>query len=462
MKLTKQVEEARRNLEDAIEALDDQDARIQALPENTAKEESDFHLERFKELHDEVERRRGVVERLIAITEARSNIPREDDDDDDASADGGSGEGRSRKPAGHTRVKEALVYTPESKHSYFRDLVFATKRNDQEAAGRLDLHGRQMLIERRGEFRDVTSADPGTASFTPPLYMGTEWIEKAVPGRAFADQVPKIPLSPVGKQMDFPRVQTAPAVTVQASEAAAVNEQDFDGETYSVTKVTIAGQNDVSIQSLEFSDPSIDTVIMRELVKSYNSKLDAQLIYGLGTSGEHRGLKNVSGINTITFSSGNGAALLGKVYDGLSQVATNSPGNEAQTVLLHSRRAAWMASHRDANGNLFQQGQLFLAAGPQNQGFVGAVAGLSVIRDTNILTNQGAGTNEDDLYVMDIDELMLAEGPLRTRVLEEVLSGTLQVRIQLYAFSAFAGGRRPAVITRISGAGLVTPTFPST
>jgi hypothetical protein len=64
--------------------------------------------------------------------------------------------------------------------------------------------------------------------------------------------------------------------------------------------------------------------------------------------------------------------------------------------------------------------------------------------------------------VVDLNELYLAEGPVRTRVLTEVLSGTLQVRIQLYAFSALAGGRRPKVITKISGAGLVIPTFPST
>jgi HK97 family phage major capsid protein len=338
--------------------------------------------------------------------------------------------------------------------------VKAEVNGDPESRTRLELHGRQMIVE----MRDVTTADPGAASFIPPLYMGQDWIDATIPGRPFADRVPKIPLSPVGKRMDFPRVQTYPTADVQAAEADAVNEQDFDGETYSVNKVTIAGQNDVSLQTLEFTDPSIDSVIMRDLVKSYNSKLDYQLIYGTGANGQHRGIKTVvvsDGGNSISFTSGSGAALLGKIYEGQADVSTNAPGYEANTVLLHSRRAAWMASHRDANGNLFQQGQLFLAAGEQDRAFVGSIAGLNVIRDANILTNQGTGTNEDDVYVFDIDELMLAEGPLRTRVLQEVLSGTLQVRIQLYAFSAFAGGRRPKVISRISGAGLATPSFPS-
>lgn len=465
MRLTKHIEEARNLLDMAIAALDDQDAKIQALPEDAAEEERAFHEGLFAARQEEVSRLRKSLERLIAIEEAKQKVPPLEEDKEQASAtDGLSMQNTLRMASslGRVSVKESLIYQENSPHSYFKDLVFATVRNDVEAESRLAAHGRQMIIEKRA---DVTTADPGGASFIPPLYMGQDWIDTAVGGRPFADAVPKIPLSPVGKRMDFPRVATAPTVAVQVNEADAVNEVDFDGETYSVSKVTIAGQNDVSIQTLEFTDPSIDVVIMRELVRSYNQQLDSQLLYGTGANGQHTGIKTVvtgSAGNTVTFSSGGGDDLLGKVYDGLSQVATNQPGFEANTVIMHSRRAAWMASHRDANGNLFQQGQLFLASGPQDNGFVGNIAGLNVIRDPNILTNLGTGTNEDDVYVLDIRELMLAEGAQRTRVLQEVLSGTLQVRIQLYAFSAFAGGRRPKVITRISGAGLAAPTFPST
>lgn len=448
MRFTKEVDEARGLVDKAVEELDERDAKIQALPEDTPDEERKFHEDGFKAQQEVVRRRTDALERLIAIQTARETIPpvRDQGDEKDAKRE-------------RVTVNEPLVYQQNGPHVYFRDLVFAKTKNDPEALMRLERHGKQVIAESR----DVTTADAGAAAFIPPLYMGQDWIDKAVASRRFADALPKIPLSERGKTMDFPRVATAPDTAVQAAEGDAVNETDLDGETYSVSKVTIAGQNDVSIQSLEFSDPSIDTIIMRELLKSYNQKLDYQLIYGTGANGQHRGIKTVvvsdSG-NTETLSSGGADDLLGKIYSAVSQVATNSPGNEAQTILLHPRRAAWMASHRDANGNLFQQGQLFLAAGGQDVGFVGNVAGLRVIRDSNISTT--LATTQDDVYVMDIDELMLAEGALRTRVLQEVLSGTLQVRIQLYAFSAFAGGRRPKCITRISGAGLTTPTFPST
>lgn len=465
-KLTKLEQEARENYDRAVEKLDEQDSRIQALADDIDPSEAEFQTALFDKLKDDADRTRATWERQVALRQAREAIPPiragEGGDGDD---DGDDGDVSPRQRRSRISVKEKLVYEPRGKNSYFRDLLKAEIERDAEATTRLELHGRQMVAE----MRDVTTADPGAAAFIPPLYLGGEWIDLATPGRPFADAIVAaggaVPLSPVGKRMDFPRVTTAPTVAVQAAEADAVNEVDLDGETYSVNKVTIAGQNDTSIQSLEFSDPSIDTIIMRELQKSYNQQLDSQLIYGSGSSGQHRGIKTVvvsdSG-NTVSFSSGGADDLLGKLYEGQSDIATNAPGYDATHVLLHSRRAAWMASHRDGNGNLFQQGQLFLAAGEQDRGFVGNVAGLRVVRDANILTTQGTGTNEDDVYVLDVGELMLAEGPVRTRVLQEVLSGTLQIRIQLYAFSAFAGGRRPKVITRISGAGLATPSFPST
>jgi hypothetical protein len=120
-----------------------------------------------------------------------------------------------------------------------------------------------------------------------------------------------------------------------------------------------------------------------------------------------------------------------------------------------------MASHRDSLQNLLEQGSMPLAAGTQNNGEPEGISGLDVILDGNILTNQGVGTSEDDVYVVDTGEPYLSESPLRTRVMQEVLSGTLQVRLQVYGYSAFFGSRRPAVVARISGTGLGAPTFPS-
>jgi hypothetical protein len=84
---------------------------------------------------------------------------------------------------------------------------------------------------------------------------------------------------------------------------------------------------------------------------------------------------------------------------------------------------------------------------------------MRVVHDPSIGTLYGAGTNEDEIYVLRAADLILWEGPLQARVLPEVLSGTLTVRVQLFGYAAFASGRYPASITIISGTGLVTPAF---
>ena len=448
MQMTRRILEAKQGFDEAQSALEEYGEVIEKLPPETKDDERDFHAEELRKLEEARERAQEKLEREISFQKGR-----------EASA-------LLLKDGGVRVTEEPKTYREGSPHSYFRDLV-ATQAPQlglatPEAYERLARHAKEMAVEKR----DVTSGDPGTGTFIPPLYLGERWIDEEVAGRPFADAVAKMPLPSTGKTLDFPRVATPPAVAVQATEGTGVNEVDFDGETYSVSKVTIAGQNDLSIQAYEFADPGMDVVIMRELTKSYNSVLDTQLLTGTGGSGQHRGLKNVSGINSITFSSvgsaGGADGLLGAIYDAVAQIATNAPGYMADAIVMHPRRAAWIASHRDSNGSLLQQGEFALASGAQNKGFALSVAGLGVILDPNITTVQGSGTNEDELYVVDTNELILAESDLRARVLTEVLSGTLQVRLQLYAFSAFAGGRRPKTVTRISGAGLAAPAFPST
>lgn len=176
------------------------------------------------------------------------------------------------------------------------------------------------------------------------MYLGDQWIGTARPGRPLANSAAQIPYPEAGKTVSIPRVQTGPEVGVQAAEADAVHEVDFDSETLSVPKVTISGQSDHSIQSFEWSQPGIDAVIVSELVRSYDSRLDTQLLYGTGSAGQHRGLKTVvasDGGNAISFTSGGADELLGKAYEAVSDISTNAPGFVPNAIVLHPRRGAW-------------------------------------------------------------------------------------------------------------------------
>ena len=119
----------------------------------------------------------------------------------------------------------------------------------------------------------------------------------------------------------------------------------------------------------------------------------------------------------------------------------------------------WLASNLSSTFPLFQQGGFYRGVGDQNGGVPLSIAGYPVIVDANVGTTYGTGTNEDEIYLVRADDSPLMEGPMVTRVMDQVLSGTLEVRLQLFNYSAFASERYPKGIAKISGTGLTAPTF---
>jgi HK97 family phage major capsid protein len=441
MKITSQIEEARKLHGDSVEKMEEWDAKLQALPEDASDEELRFTKECFDKSKREAQRCAETMDRLVSIAEARQIVPLPESTDDS-----------ERRTVDIKVGNEPMTYRQNGTHSFFMDMAAAKAGTDEVAAKRLHQHMHEMRVEQRS----VTAASGG-AGFIPPIYLADQWIQLPRAKRPFADKIPKIPLGDTGLRMDFPRVGTGATVAIQASETNTVSNQDLVTETYSASVRTIAGYVDLTIQLAQRSAPGFDEVVMRDLMRAYDTALDAQLLNGTGT-GQHTGIRNVSGVNTSTFSSGTADAAIKKIYDGAQLIATNAY-EQATVVVMHPRRAAWFASFTGSVFPLLQQGGLFQAVGTQDQGFAGTIAGLPVITDPNILTNTGTNTNQDELYVLALDELMLAEGPLQTRVDEYTLSNSLQVRIVLYAFSAFASGRIPKALTVVSGAGLTPPTF---
>jgi hypothetical protein len=80
--------------------------------------------------------------------------------------------------------------------------------------------------------------------------------------------------------------------------------------------------------------------------------------------------------------------------------------------------------------------------------------GLPVILDGNIPSTLGGGT-ESAVIVARTSDMYLWEGSLRSRVLTEVLSGTLQVRLQVYNYVAFMPDRLPKALCAITGTGMI-------
>jgi hypothetical protein len=62
--------------------------------------------------------------------------------------------------------------------------------------------------------------------------------------------------------------------------------------------------------------------------------------------------------------------------------------------------------------------------------------------------------------VYDSSQIFLwEEGAPRTRVFEDIGSGTLTVRLRVHGYVALMANRLPTAISLVTGTGLVAPTF---
>jgi HK97 family phage major capsid protein len=428
------LEKAKRNLADAELRFNEAVEAVESAPADISEEDLTALNSALDESETEVVRSREDVSRYERIYQARKatgaiNLPDNTD----------------------IRVtKEESTYRKDGSHSFFRDMVFS--KNDLEAQERLRRHGAEM--------RDISNANGSGSGFLPPNWLADEFVSVARPGRPFADRVPKMPMPPKGETVTIPAVLTGTSVAATTAENAGVQEVDMTSGTITANLVTIAGQQDVARQTLERSYPGLDQVIFDDLMRAYDAALDVGLLTGSGSGGTSLGIRNVASHIDVAFTSGSptGALLLPKIYDAVQRIASNR-FVQPDMIVMHPRRAAWLAASLSSTFPLFQQGGLTQAVGTQNDGFVGTIAGLPVVLDPNVPTNLGAGTNQDEIYVVASQDFRLAEDDIRQATYEEVLSGTLTIRLQLFSYSFFVAGRYPNSIAVIEGTGLVAPTF---
>ena len=364
---------------------------------------------------------------------------------------------------GTTVTRESRTYSERSDSSFFKDAYNAQFKSDFTAQDRLARHMREEEIERR---------DVGTAQFEGlviPQYL----IDLAAPlaraGRPFADfATNKMTLPPSGMTLNISRMTTGSSTAVQVTQNDAVSETDVDDTLLTVNVRTIAGQQDLSRQAIE-RGTGIDVFVAADLIKSWHTTLDAQILNGAGTAGTIKGLR-ASGGNAITFTST--APTVGLLYpklaDAIQQIQTNSFTNPTHFI-MHPRRLAFLLAAVDSTNRPLV---VPAANGPMNASGVGAgssvygnsgyqMMGLPIITDANIGTTYGTTTNQDEIYVVNAGESHLWEQPGSPFTLryDATGAGSLTIKTVVYGYAAYTAERYPLAASIISGTGLSAPSF---
>jgi len=403
---------------------------------------------------------------------------------------------------------EPMTYTEHSGSSYLMDLaaiqVPQAGMNAEAARSRMARHGQEVEVEARTnprlaknlaaakrEARATNTFDTTGGDMVPPLYLIDSWVPAFRPGRIIADRVRTMDLPAGTDSVNLPKVATGTTAYAQGAATSGTNASltstDLTTATVTAPVTTYYGQLEASLQLLEQSPVSggMDQVIFQDLQAAYDQALDAALLSGTGTSGQHKGVLTYAATVGATTGSGswtrtgattflNAGGVFNTLVSAVNQVETNRFAAPT-AVWVHPRRANSFGIQLDTSATAGRP--LFVKAGnnPFNalgnaadgsvpQGYAGELYGLPVIKDASIPTNWltasttpvTTGGTQDVMCVVKEDDIFLWEGPTRLRALPEVSSGTLGVRFQLFAYSAFMPDRAPTSIQLITGAALAT------
>jgi HK97 family phage major capsid protein len=360
-------------------------------------------------------------------------------------------------------VSEPRTYTTNSGNSFVRDAFNAQVKGDFSASERLARHMKEESIERR---------DVDTGNFTGlviPQYLVDLAAPLARAGRPTADfATNKMSLPPAGMTLNISRMTTGTSTAVQETQNTSVSETDADDTLLTVDVRTIAGQQDLSRQVIE-RGTGVDSFVLADLIRSWQTTLDAQVLNGTGSNGQMKGIR-LSGGNAVTFTATTptAALLYPKLADALQKVQSNVFTTPTHWI-MHPRRLAFLLASVDSSNRPL----VVPAAGaPMNAMSTGAgvaeygnsgyqLLGLPIVTDANVGTTYGAATNQDEIYLVDAREMHLWEQPGAPFTLrfDATAPGSLTIKTVVYGYAAFTAERYAAAASIISGTGLVAPTF---
>jgi hypothetical protein len=347
--------------------------------------------------------------------------------------------------------------------NFMRDVARAFM-GDFGARERTQRHMQEEVVERGAEFEQRAVSTGAFAGLVVPQYLTDLVAPAAAAARPFADICNKHELPAVGTTVNISRITTATSAAAQSAENAAVSSTDIDDTLLTETMFTVAGQQVMSRQSIE-RGVGTEEITLNDLVRRYHSALDSKLLNDATT-----GLTNVAQSVAYTDASPTAAELYPKLLNAqanLEAVMLDQGVGDVYAV-MHSRRWAWLQSQVGTSwpfisqpGIPTQAGGVATSAG-YAQGVRGVLPnGVKVIVDNNIATNLGAGTNEDEVYIVNASELHLWEdssAPLFIRA-EQTNAASLGVLLVVYGYAAYSFRRYTNGHQKIAGTGLVTPTF---
>jgi HK97 family phage major capsid protein len=365
-------------------------------------------------------------------------------------------------------VSEPDIYTKNGPHSYFRDHYLAQRGNGGGAAAeRLQRHSAFEAETRAVGNTNATGGSGG--EWAPPSWVIDEWVNLIRPGRVLANLFRHEDVPAGISSINYPKLLTGTTVALQSTQNTALSSTDPTTGFVQTGFSTIGGKNVMSQQLMD-QGRNFDGVITADLAAAYAQQVGTQVYTGTGT-----------GTGTNSVLNGLGAATVGSTQT-WTQASPTPAGFYGQTGsllqkflaarlmaptcwVMHPRRWYWLESSSDTsnrplvvpNGNAYNP--IATENGVVAFGLVGTFHNLPVYIDPLVPTNVGAGTNQDNVYLLKTDDLVLFESTPQVEVFRQTYADSLGILFRLYAYVATILNRHPESIGVLTGTGLVPPTF---
>jgi HK97 family phage major capsid protein len=299
-----------------------------------------------------------------------------------------------------------------------------------------------------------------------------DYIKLARAGRVTADLFKKGEVPANTSSINLPKVLTGTSVAIQSTQNTALSQTDLTTGFVSTGFTTVGGKEVVSQQIIDQSAIPFDQVVLGDLAAAYATQIGTQIYFGAGTGANNNSVLN--GLNNATTIAANQATLAAaptaqtfysKAAGLLSSFVTNRFAQPTHW-LMHPRRWYWLLSLTDPQGRplvvptaVAYNPIAMDAADTTVQGMTGMFLGLPVIIDPNIPTNLGAGTNQDEVFLVKADDLWLFESTPQAESFREPYADSIGVLFRLYNYAGTILNRYNTSIATMNGAGLVPPSF---
>lgn len=370
-----------------------------------------------------------------------------------------------------TRERDPGHYRRNSGQSYFEDLGHASRGN-RDATERLEASHRHALDAMPREKRDLYLGSTTGQEFVPPVYLQDMFQEKHEAAAVVSGLVSNYDLPETGRTITVPKQTGAAAVGITASATPlnALTDTDAAFGSATATVYMVSGIQDLELVLAERGTPAIDAVLTRHFGALLGAFIDSMVINGSG-SGQPTGLLNTSGIQSVTYTDASPTfpEFYPKAGDLVTQVETEHFMPITAWVTAPRRFNKW-ASELDGSNRPYmaptnQQVQNALAGTDGNpkpvaSGWTGyQMYGAPIYKAAKVPLTLGAGTNEDVVIGADFEASHLWLSPVIYEVDRSVNFKTGGLCVRARRYMAFIGDARPDATGKITGTGLVAPTF---